>query len=319
MKSITRTCISLLILTALTACLLITPACGGGSDSSQKPFDGLYKQYQKLLAYSSPDYPGYLKHIDQLQINSRAFLKKFSQSKQRPEAERILNEITGTRLKVQQEHMEFSQLEKQLTAVPPGPPTSYQIEVKINDVKNFLRKYPGCIKKNLLAQELEKLLVQKFQAQTAAAPATIPDVNKAVQLAVMVHGQLSAPSLKARVNSEMKRLEGLRQNVYDHQFHLNAAQLLKQMREKAMEMAKESHSFSKIESVKENVISGDLSVPTGQVTVTREYIVSMRGAIVGLNRYRVTLQAGGMISGTLQTGVSFTFTGITKTGDIHIK
>ncbi|MGD2089963.1 MAG: hypothetical protein PVH61_27550 [Candidatus Aminicenantes bacterium] len=52
--------------------------------------------------------------------------------------------------------------------------------------------------------------------------------------------------------------------------------------------------------------------------LVREYIVIMRGAIMGINRYRLTIQVSGVILGTNQTGVSYNIAGATKVSDYRI-
>jgi len=294
--------------------LLISAACGK-TENGNSAFEPLHSGYREILAYSGTDYNEPIKKIDSLQNQIRDYLKRFPKSEKRTEAERILTETKNMQLELQREQFEFSELEKKFN---PNP-TPNQADAEINEIKNFVRTYPRSPKRNRLTDKLDELNFIKFQDETAVALNSIPDINRVVQISNNYLGQIREKKLKDLVKDKITKTEGQRRAVYQNEFNLEATEMLKRMRWRAIEIAKKSHPFSKIESVKENVISGDLSIAVpGSITAVREYTVRMVGAIIGHNRYHVTVQARGIISGTLLNGVSADVTETVKVSDFRV-
>jgi len=296
---------------AALICLLLVTACG---NPGKHQFEPLYTQYQEILSYSGSNHGELVKKIENLQTGIRNYLKNFPKSEKRTEAERILAETKDMQQKLQREQFDFSELEKQFKPKH----TLYEADMEINEIKSFIRKYPQSVKLNRLTDRIDELNFRKFQLETAIGIHTISDINRVVKISMNYLAQIQKKNLKDQVKDKINKTEGQRLMVYQNEFHLKANELLKQMRWRAIEIAKKSHPFSNIESIKENVISGDVSTAANPVTVIREYNIHMRGAIIGKNRFRVTIQAKGIISGTPQEGVSSRVTGAVKVSDHRI-
>ena len=159
---------------------------------------------------------------------------------------------------------------------------------------------------------------KKFRIETAGTPQTVSDINRAIQVANSYQAQFKDAGFKARVNNKIKQIEAQRQSIYEMEFQLNVAELFKQMDARVIEIAKNAHPASKIESVNVSIISGDVTKAAAQVKVVREYSVNMRGAIMGINRYQLKIQVSGVILGTNHTGVSYNISGATKVSDYKI-
>lgn len=306
-----RETLKFIFISFILICLLQIVACKAPGEGE---FEPLYSSYQEILADSGPDYEVLEKKIENLQKKIRIYLKGFPQSKKRSEAERILSETKDMKLKLQQEQFDYSELEKQFKRNP----TPYEADTEIDEIKNFIRTYPRSLKRSCLTDRLDELNFKKFQAETAVALNTIPDVNRVVQISGNYMGKIQKKNLKDQVKDKINKTEGQRKTIYRNEFFSKANELLKRMRWQAIEIAKKSHRFSKIESVKETVISGDVSTPVNHVTVVREYNIHMRGAIIGHNRFRLTIQAKGIINGTLQGGVSYSVSEAVKVSDFQI-
>jgi hypothetical protein len=287
---------------------------GNGDNREKQEFETLYKNYQALLSYSGPGYQDFSKKSADLQDQARSYLKNFPKSDNRLEVERILSETKDMELKLQQEQFDFSELEKRFKQSH----TIDEADLEINDIKAFLRNYPQSIKSNDLKNRLEVLAFEKFQLETAGMPQTISDINRTIQVANNYQAQFKNAGFKAQVNEKIKKIEAQRQSIYEMEFQLNAAELFKQMDVRVMEIARDAHPASKIESVNVSIVSGDVSKAAPQVKVVREYIVNMRGAIMGINRYQLKIQVSGVLLGTNQTGVSYNIAGATKVSDYRI-
>ncbi len=295
-------------------CVLMSAACEK-TKSGDNAFEPLHTGYREILAYSGTDYNEPIKKIDSLQNQIRDYLSRFPESKKRTEAERILAEIKNMQQEIQREQFDFSELEKRFN---PNP-TPSRADAEINEIKHFVRTYPHSPKRDRLTDKLDELNFLKFQTDTAAALDSIEGINRVVRISNNYLAQIRKKGLQDQVKDKITKTEGQRRTVYQNEFNLQANEMLKRMRWRAIEVAKKSHPFSKIESVKENVISGDLSTAVpGSVTAVREYTVRMVGAIIGHNRYRVTVQAKGIISGTLLNGVSADITETVKVGDFRV-
>ena len=306
-----RETLKLFFLAFIFICLLLAAAC---KNPGEREFEPLYSSYQEILSDTGPDYDVLEKKIEDLQKKIRTYLKDFPKSSKRSEAERILSEIEDKRLKLQREQFDYSELEKQFKRNP----TPYEADTEIDEIKNFIRKYPRSPKRSCLTDRLDELNFKKFQVETAVALNTIPDLNRVVQISRNYMGHIEKKNLKDQLKDKINKTEGQRKTIYENEFFLKANELLKRMRWQAIEIGKKSHRFSKIESIKETVISGDVSTPVNHVTVVREYNIHMRGAIIGHNRFRVTIQAKGIINGTLQGGVSYSVTEAVKVSDFRI-
>ncbi|NIR06233.1 MAG: hypothetical protein GTN82_12495 [Candidatus Aminicenantes bacterium] len=294
-------------------CLLMPTACGK-TDAGDSAFEPLHTSYKEILAYSGSNYDEPIKKIESLQMEIRTYLNRFPKSEKRTEAERILSETKNMQLELQREQFDFSELEKRFKQRH----TIDEVDLEINDIKAFLRNYPQSIKSNDLKNRIESLVFEKFQLETTVTPQTISDINRTIQTAKGYLGQLRNANFKAQVNDKIKKVEARRQSIYEMEFQLQVAELFKQMDAQVVKIARDSHPASKIESVNVSIVSGDVSKAAPQVKVVREYIVNMRGAIMGINRYQLKIQVSGVLLGTNQTGVSYNIAGATKVSDYRI-
>lgn len=305
------------IISMVCLCLFFAAACeklGKVDKRDKQEFEMLYKSYQALLSYNGAAYRDFSKKSADLQDQARIYLKNFPKSDNRVEVERILSETKDMELKLQQEQFDFSELEKRFK----HKHTIAEAELEINDIKTFLRNYPRSIKSNDLKSKIEVLTFKKFQLEIAGTPQTISDINRAIQAANSYRAQFNDAGFKAQVNEKIKKIEAQRQGIYEMEFQLNVAELFKRMDARVMEIAGNSHPASKIENVTAAIISGDVSKAAAQVKVVREYIVNMRGAIMGINRYRLKIQVSGVILGTNRNGVSYNIAGANKVSDYRI-
>jgi hypothetical protein len=307
-----------IFISILSIFVFLCTACGESGvivdNREKKEFKMLCTNYQDLLSHSAANYQEISKKNAGLQNKLRKYLNDFTKSDNRVEVERILSETKEMELKLQQEQFDFSELEKQFK----HNHTIDEANLEINDIKKFLRNYPQSIKSNDLKNKIETLIFKKFQLETAGTPQTISDINRAIQVANNYLVQFKNTGFKAQVNDKIKKIEAQRQSIYEMEFQSKIAELFKRMDARVMEIAKNAHPASKIESVNVSIISGDVSKAAAQVKVVREYIVNMRGAIMGINRYRVKIQVSGVILGTNHTGVSYNISGATKVSDYMI-
>lgn len=307
-----------IVISILSIFVFLCTACGKQGvkvDNREKQeFKTLCTKYQDLLSHSPANYQEISKKNTDLQNQLRKYLNDFPKSDNRAEVERILTEIKDMEHKVQQERFDFSEMEKRFK----HNHTIDEADVEINDIKSFLRNYPRSVKSNDLRSKIEALTFKKFQLETAGTPQTISDINRTIQSANNYLAQFNDAGFKAQVNNKIKQIEAQRQSIYEMEFQLKVAELFKQMDARVIEIAKNAHPASKIESANVSIISGDVSNAAAQVKVVREYIVNMRGAFIGINRYQLKIHVSGVILGTNQTGVSYNISGATKVSDYKI-
>lgn len=301
------------ILSIFLLLILIGCETGIGKKPGQAEFESLYKDYQALLSYSGPAYQDISKKNAELQDKSRLYLKNFPASDNRPEVERILSEVKDMQLKLQQEQFDCSELEKGFK----NNHTMQEADLEINNIKRFLRNNPRSVKADDLKKRIEELTFKKFQLE-AVKLQTISEVNQTVQKAKTYLGQLTDANFKARVNDKIKKVEAQRQSIYEMEFQYKAAELFKEMDARVEKIAKEAHPASKIESASASILSGNVSKAAPQVKIVREYVINMRGAFIGINRYQLKIQVSGLILGTNQTGVTYNLSGAIKVSDFKI-
>lgn len=307
-----------IVISILSIFVFFCTACGKPGvkvdNRDKQEFKTLCTNYQDLLSHSAANYQEISKKNADLQNKLRKYLNDFTKSDNRTEVERILTELKDMEHKLQQEQFDFSELEKRFK----HNHTIDEADLEINDIKTFLRNYPQSIKSNDLKSKIEALTFKKFRIETTGTPQTIADINRAIQVANNYQAQFKDAGFKAQVNDKIKKIEAQRQSIYEMEFQLNVAELFKQMDARVIEIAKNAHPASKIESMNVSIISGDVSTAAAQVKVVREYIVIMRGAIMGINRYRLKIQVSGVILGTNRTGVSYNIAGAAKVSDYKI-
>ena len=290
--------------------LIMLNAC---EKPGNREFETLYSSYRDIFSYQAPGYDDLIKKVDGLQFETRNYLENFPNAEKRTEVERILAEMKDLRTQIEQEQFDFLDLEKQFK-----PDYSLaESQAEIDEINDFIRKYPRSPKCGLLIERRDMLHFKNFQLETSFNPNTIIDLNRAVQISTNYLGQIQDETLKSQVKDKINQSESLRQTIYENEVRAKTEELIRQMRDKAIQVAQESHPFSKIVNIQESVNNNSLA--PGQTLVTGEYSILMQGAIIGIHRYLVSIRAKGIIFGSLQGGVSYgSVTEINKVTDFRV-
>jgi hypothetical protein len=148
MKPLYRSYI-LVLITVVISC-----AC---STSSQKESQRLHQSYKEILSQPGSNYIQLRARVSYLKLKIDNFMERFDDLEVHNQMKGLILGISRIQSKILIEGEDYLQLEEQLKLNQ----SQAEVDIEISLIMDFIRRYPKTIKRNLLAERIEQLILKK--------------------------------------------------------------------------------------------------------------------------------------------------------------
>jgi len=194
--------------------------------------------------------------------------------------------------------------------------TNSEADEEIENINNFLSRYPETIKKLELDNRKMNLEYVKFKNDAKRSPANIVELNNLIDKIKEYPAKINPTCSECfdKIQLRIKELENKREDIYQMEYQNKITILFNKMENEAIGIARKRHDICGFASDSYSTIKNKESYGTKEI-YRYEYIFRMKGGFFCNSRYKTKAKITGVIEGNKDKGVTYYIDSANLIGD----